>query len=1132
MLFRSNGAETGVIDGLVADFIRSYLTFYVPEAFRTVFPFDVEFFHAVHRAIIPRSKKKKVNSIEANNLVVEEENINEIRSCLGPHISLGTYLSQGEIKGLQTCGVDISRINPGVSALWKKLKPEEVENIHTEVLDEFPDLDAELQFRRIILRGQGSPKIKASFVSSTGKTKFLKIKIGNEAHTDRSASKLFELGGFNQDQMVYRKQIKVLLGKTSYEEFEALFANKYSRSNIQRFIQARGGEQGAEWIILNDVILEAKPESELRLGPVDFGNWDLQNRREYRGYILYLAWLGLMDLKLANFRFCLREHEGSYYPLVRLQDLGYSFAVSTIMRKPKSIMTLNKAYLVNEFNTKFLKFDRKKKRIKILWNDYGWRSRNFQAVSYYDLKWMARKIASVSSDDIYRSMIDSGMPEPIAKVLHLKLLHRRNHMIEAFELENEIPQIAVPKLKEFNPYPNMEDPPVVDGKVVKKAFEGKNNIVHLKETWATLLIRLASFDIPISSFTNSDSGAQVATGLQGLEKLKLDLGFVSAPDDKSKIKIPLGVGVQAVLGRSVVSNNQTFNFKGKNHLFKIVDQVSIRFDLDSPVLRALVKKAKNIQFAAGIRFFEKNYRLIHYSDSASEGYRSPFILHKVISNIPKFAAYHLKLLEVIKTYKRIGVEFEGGVGVYSFNPLVKNELSSLIGERNELASYYFRDQYHRLHVFNDQVSLRAAGFNLDILSASLLGASLPLLKIHLGSNKFHLKTKDLIFDLPTLDRDYSEEYLTPMRRKREYQALQCIEKGSLSHYDLEDKFDFIKTNYSFDSMGKLKTNDLGFLWFFVRDRNKGGSKAKAILADEKSREFMRFFSLKNNSFGLEHFSLVQKDSDILVKSRKRVRIDTEIDLKNIEKFVAAIRTEDFYISKSKAGLEKLIQDLNRRYSESTEVPFYRDYTLPDVEEVNKYPKIYALTRIFVNGEKLIKFIPTMDDTELTARLNRHFKIGKGLHINLAKKLKVVKVKKILSKIAKILGRQEQKEKIKQIAKLYQKLLQSLDTEIYGIGFLRDILGPENIYAMSEVSGVLASFTTMQDIQVQQRRRFMAHSWGQYHRSPPIQRFLRYHRLVPASAHIDKLIPDSTALGFLEVGVAPDLFGTFNRNGSF
>ena len=42
--------------------------------------------------------------------------------------------------------------------------------------------------------------------------------------------------------------------------------------------------------------------------------------------------------------------------------------------------------------------------------------------------------------------------------------------------------------------------------------------------------------------------------------------------------------------------------------------------------------------------------------------------------------------------------------------------------------------------------------------------------------------------------------------------------------------------------------------------------------------------------------------------------------------------------------------------------------------------------------------------------------------------------------------------------------------------------------MGDIQGVLPSFTSLQDLQQSQRRRFVAESWGTYERIPPLQSF--------------------------------------------
>ena len=124
-----------------------------------------------------------------------------------------------------------------------------------------------------------------------------------------------------------------------------------------------------------------------------------------------------------------------------------------------TFITYNK---VNTFPAHFIRKSRNKKnQVKIKWNDFANRKRLFHTTTWSDLKWMARKIAAIEKSDIYRTLLDSGMPKAVADLYLQKLLIRRNEIVSSFSLEDEYPLVDTVDLKKYN----------VDGFIKK----GKNN---------------------------------------------------------------------------------------------------------------------------------------------------------------------------------------------------------------------------------------------------------------------------------------------------------------------------------------------------------------------------------------------------------------------------------------------------------------------------------------------------------------------------------------------------------------------------------------------------------------------------------------------------------------------------------
>ena len=92
---------------------------------------------------------------------------------------------------------------------------------------------------------------------------------------------------------------------------------------------------------------------------------------------------------------------------------------------------------------------------------------------------------------------------------------------------------------------------------------------------------------------------------------------------------------------------------------------------------------------------------------------------------------------------------------------------------------------------------------------------------------------------------------------------------------------------------------------------------------------------------------------------------------------------------------------------------------------------------------------------------------------------------------------------------------------YGLLFLYKFIGKDSLFVNGRNSWD-NSFSSMQDLQQNQRRRFMAEKWGGYEKVSPLQKFLRKKRLVPPSIYINKSVSDAHIFGSLESCLAPNI----------
>ena len=101
--------------------------------------------------------------------------------------------------------------------------------------------------------------------------------------------------------------------------------------------------------------------------------------------------------------------------------------------------------------------ENKKDSIHLYWNDLTFRNKKrFASSTYSDLKWMARKIASLSESEIHKSLELAGFPKDSLNLYYHKIRNRRNEIVRAFELGSEYETFNVPDLASYSPNENIK----------------------------------------------------------------------------------------------------------------------------------------------------------------------------------------------------------------------------------------------------------------------------------------------------------------------------------------------------------------------------------------------------------------------------------------------------------------------------------------------------------------------------------------------------------------------------------------------------------------------------------------------------------------------------------------------------
>tara|TARA_A100001015_G_scaffold311475_1_gene414804 strand:- start:2533 stop:6294 length:3762 start_codon:yes stop_codon:yes gene_type:complete len=1084
------------VQATIQDFLRGYGAFYAPNAQRTPWHNDDDLLTIGKHVLVPYKFREKDNSkSEAFNLWVDEHHRASIERCL-EHPSSGPYLNPDEIRLLIRCGFDLSKLNPGVSALWKRSTSDEVRKRYSQSLGLFPGSDDRLTFDKVRLNGVGSPKITAIYRRNGKKIK-IKVKTGPEVHSDLASSLLAELVGLNQDRMLYRDKIRVFLGKTSYAQFASEFISKYSYADLVRFVTSHGRLDGEDWIEFRDAIFEARPASEMRISPIDIDNWDLSNRREYRALLLFFAWLGIGDTKLSNYKLVFsRRNPDEFYPLHRLQDMGYSLGAGLYMRRIKHAFQIPSKYKINEFETNIVsRHDREKvKLLHVWWNDFHNRHRKFKQSTWADLKWMARKIAMIRDQDLTWALTEAGIPSDIIPLYRHKLALRRNNIVECFELDDEYPLYSVPDLKHYSP-----NPAVKKGKVVKTYFEGKNDLVISPRNFFSFLAERFDLKTPTLKLSKQFRNRYQDQKRKGC--LELSPTGVCATSEWSvgdgRITADDGAAVGLQFSRKVRINQQLLASEGKGRPFRVVDRIAVGLNIGSGYLDKLIKLLP-VRLSANVRVYNREIEYVHYAESLKEAFLKPFSLFKILFKIDRYVVNQLKPLELIKIEDRYGLEGSVSVDSLSIDRVIENRFAHASGWVKSSPLYFIRDGYGSLHIYREKTKTQYTASEMKVLGLSTL--SIPLVGLGFTYNRYFHEAVDYAMNVSQANVENASVQWRGARR-REQKIL-----NSFLHSKKEEYLDqAMEKRFSVRARGFKKTTNSNFLYYFGRNKVVEDSSTHVTTSNGQQRKFYRRMIHKRTLRGTDKI-IPGAMRDVTVKKSRRVRILYEVDEQVPEQEILLIHTEHFRRKLSRRELLKFIDFLNGLYSKSESKNFFRDFELPPDSQVDIYRKLYAGFSIYVKPSALINALAQKDMRELMERIQtivRHTSLSKPCQSSGFKKFcskistnfRLGRVKRALYKL-KEAGEKEKPRR--ELIRRLEDFLYRLKLDDTGVLFLREILNRKEIFVMGEISGIYRSFSNLQDLQQLATKRFAGKSWGKFNGISPIQHFLRYgHYIVPS-----------------------------------
>lgn len=1120
--------------GLIHDFIRGYHMFRSPNSHVQRWQRNTDLPHIIKDTLVSRTfKKEDLTRSEAINLIVEAENQTDISRCLKSDVKIGHYLKKSEIDKLKQCKYDLSLLNPGVSPIWEKKTPDELEKLKKGHPEYFPNENEIIHFKEIMLTGLFSPKMKVQAMVQ-GKKRSFKLKWGLENHVDIALSELFRRLEFNADVSEYRNKVTVHLGKNlSFQNFMSMLQFKYPNGVANNSVFAHGTDEHGDWVTIKDASLEARPEDEERrtIG-YDPTAMDLGSRREMNAQLLLLAFLNLRDQKIGNLKVLLAnskkdpnqgalEDDNRPRILLRIRDLGLGLGAKMHFSKPQDFFLFSQRYLPNEFEADgIVSLSKRKDEIKIKWGDFQMLEGVYKNTTYYDLKWMARKIASLSGDDFEWCLLRGGMPPEVAKLYRHKLVSRKNEIIRAFELNSEFPLEIVPDLKHWNSTPTDErsTPAIQNGKVVASHFQGKQVYLPNKSTLSYFLVHALSkvLNLVLEQVTlkgNTNNGAQfetkpVATGnVGGGPSSEISKSFLKEP-----LQLSLGVGVSATLSRSVdryTGFHSDLDQKGRPYVVR--DVLSISVSAGSPFFQKLSKHLF-LDIKGSVQIFRATFEFDHFAEGFQAGFASsPLPFLKSLTHSIEYAAEKLDRMEVIRTNLSIGLSGKIAGHGFDYQPILKNEASVSAGFMKIYDSSYFRDRDGQLHFYTQKTSEKNLGAELVIAQVlDPLFSWLPALG--LKHNKYQFKTHQSDRYAPRSDENYSME--TPIldnhgeliKDLKEMKTNPTIE--GLEHF--QNYFDLKST-------GTLDSHEKFFL-FHGKSKEKRHTDTEIEYSDGRKKKLLLHATQRERYNGVKSVHFIYPQRNFLVSNSQQVYINMEMEEHNPKDFTVAIKVLDFLNHQDRKGVEQLIESLDDRYSKSPDSPIFRNQKLPNKEDVNEYRKIYGSTLIYASGYRLLERIVALDHDKFKMMAREYF--SEALH---RPKNHHIRSHLVARAHRRVFSATHSFKKLKEAAaqrnRDYNKIFTLLDKFIFrlrihdfGVGLLQKLLKENEIMVSSHIEGIYPSFSVVNDLQMRQKRRFIGDHWGTANLVAPIQSHLKYDNLVYPSDLVENQIATRTLFG--------------------
>lgn len=1056
-----------ICDGIIDQFSLGYMSVFSPKIARSYMAQDIAAFHTIGHLYGFTFKRNDPKALPAINLTVGS-NQEDISLCLNEEVSTDQFLNLNQLRKLESCNFDISKLDPAHSPLWNnnRLNQNSLKN-HPFNESLFPDVDSELTFKKVRFSGLGSPKLTLGYIKNGQKQK-IKVKFGFETQIDPVIAALGKMIGLNQDETLYRDQIKVRFeSKEDFNTFNTQIFRKYGERSRNHIIKKEFiGEE--VFVTFRSALFEANRPDTVKLSAIDQSGWDLLSRREFRGMMLWFAWVSLRDTRNGNWRVQLQKENGELIPKISQQDVGIGLMGSAAIDKnPLDILVngLRRTH-VNSFNPTILDWDNKK--VRVIWNDGFKNNDTFSGTTYQDLKWMARKIARLTRKDIEYAFSLGKMNQHITNLFVEKIISRRNDFIDAFDLNHEFNHIPTLNLKEYN-VPGI----VKEGKIIVQSLPETNRNQLEISPWF-FLSELVQASIPFQSIGNEFNALfGQKFGMSG----GIYTGKIPKITDRvaEEVKYFAHPGINFEVTRSITPMRFQ-QFEDTSQMFYTKDNIIIELDVRAGLVAEWIKHLP-LTLKASLKTLKFEFSHHQPAETLEDAIKMPFRIQNILRNLNSYIANDLKAGEIFSYSQGNGISFEAN---FDYKKVLR--FGSEISYVNSSPIYYHRNHFGELEIYQDKRNTKSvsasikAGIDADLFFLPLAGFETTWSWLSGESNLYRLYKKDQ-------EVKYQNPRLANIADSFERKALDALIDGGL-----HDVLPLMKREYQMNYVQKTRSSHLFFLIWQKRLLSEY-SHFEIFNEQNEKEEFLRYTRRKEEDAGSS--ALASAFGGYVLFDSNQEMLELQMDISKPEKFVLIQNIYDFKHTLSKKKLVNFIEELNHRYSRSQDENFFRSDVLPNEQIVDKYKKVLNHQRIFYYGDQFLERISKFTNSDFR---KLKLQILRKISFNPKRASQTVhdKADFIIRYIKKIIST-SQNHKFEEFSKYLTLLIQEMDIQKYGMNLINLIFQQNDYFMAGEIYGILESINVMTEKHTASfTRRYTGKSYGDYKRRPPMWKYMDSH----------------------------------------